>query len=315
MALPATAALRTAHPAATITAFVGPHSAAAFDHQRPIDRVRILSDQLGPIDALRLARQLRRGAFDLAVLLDRSRWGRLALRWSGVERIARVVAHDPETRHESTVYLDVIRSLGIDAAEREPNFELPDRARAAAFLLVGETRRVAVLHPGGAENPGATMHSKRWQPERFAALARELSMRGITVVLSGGGEDRELAIEVAREAGLPESRVVAGRADLVTTGAILERAALYVGPDTGVSHVAAALGTPSVVIFGPTNPRRFRPLGKAVIVVAPPTSSDLPDVDLRRSHATVDAVSTDRVSLQEVLAACDALLAAHSDRA
>jgi ADP-heptose:LPS heptosyltransferase len=174
---------------------------------------------------------------------------------------------------------------------------------------------VALLHPGGAENPGSTMHGKRWPPDRFVSLARELTRRDMTVFLSGAAGDRELVLGIARDAALPESRALAGRADLPTTTAILERAALYVGPDTGISHLAAAVGAPTVAIFGPTNPRRYRPLGAAVSVVAPPASWDLPDVDLRRSRPSAAAVATERVAVDEVIAACEAVLAVRTDRA
>jgi heptosyltransferase-2/heptosyltransferase-3 len=147
------------------------------------------------------------------------------------------------------------------------------------------------------------MLSKRWPAARYAALARQLKGDGVSVLLSGGADDAGLAAAIADDAGLPASAILAGKADIATLAAILDHASVYVGPDTGVSHIAAATGTPTVTIFGPTNPRRYRPLGPDVTVLAPPQSWEIPDRDLRGVNDVADAVSTDLVSVESVLVA------------
>jgi heptosyltransferase-2/heptosyltransferase-3 len=167
----------------------------------------------------------------------------------------------------------------------------------------------AVLHPGGAVNPGALRLQKRWPAARFTGLAEALRARGLAVLLTGGPDEAEVAGGIAEEAGLPPAANIAGQLSLLQTAALIERGALYVGPDTGVSHLAAAAGTPSVVIFGPTNPLRYGPRGPRVSIVAPAASYEIADVDLRRAPEAARAVATAQVSLDAVLAACDALLA------
>lgn len=168
----------------------------------------------------------------------------------------------------------------------------------------------AVIHPGGAVNPGALMLQKRWPAERFVGLAVALRERGLAVLLTGGPDEIELAEDIAARAGLPAAANLAGRLSLLQTAALIEQAALYVGADTGVSHLAAAAGTPAVVIFGPTNPLRYGPRGPQVAIVAPAESYEIADVDLRRAPDVARAVATMQVSLGEVLDACDTLLTA-----
>lgn len=116
-------------------------------------------------------------------------------------------------------------------------------------------RPIAALHAG------ATWEFRRWAPGRFAELAKRLEGAGYSVFLVGGPNDVEVSREVATSAGLAETRVLAGRLELVATAAVLERAAVVVANDGGLVHLAAAFSTPVVAIFGPTDPALFGPIG------------------------------------------------------
>jgi ADP-heptose:LPS heptosyltransferase len=103
---------------------------------------------------------------------------------------------------------------------------------------------------------------KQWPPERFAEVARRLiDAADATIVLTGSAADRPLVDRVAAE--LPADRVidVAGELDLLTLAAILRRLDLLVTGDTGPMHLAAAVGTPIVAVFGPSDPARYAPTG------------------------------------------------------
>ncbi|RKR91510.1 ADP-heptose:LPS heptosyltransferase [Micromonospora pisi] len=112
---------------------------------------------------------------------------------------------------------------------------------------------VTVVHPG------AKIPAKRWSPERFAAVARELSLAGHRVVVTGSAPERDLAEQVARRAGLPATAVLAGRLDLAGLAAIVAHSRLVVSADTGVAHLATAYGIPSVVLFGPVRTEHWGP--------------------------------------------------------
>ncbi|HVW45101.1 MAG TPA: glycosyltransferase family 9 protein [Amycolatopsis sp.] len=112
-------------------------------------------------------------------------------------------------------------------------------------------------------HPGAAYAARRWPPDRYAAVAKELSATGHDVVVTGAAAEVPLAGEVATAAGLPDSAVLAGRTGLAELAALVAAAELVVCGDTGVGHLATAFGTPSVLLFGPTPPRLWGPPASA----------------------------------------------------
>jgi heptosyltransferase-2 len=144
--------------------------------------------------------------------------------------------------------------LGVDAGA----------AREAAALLARaglQERRFAILGPGAAYGP-----AKRWSAERFAALGRQLAARGLAVLVCGSASERVVCEGVAAAAGT-EARSLAGVTGLPVQGALCARAALAVSNDSGLAHLAAAAGAPTVVVFGSTSSAWTAPLGPRVRVV------------------------------------------------
>jgi len=114
-------------------------------------------------------------------------------------------------------------------------------------------------HGATVVHPGAASRARRWPADRFAAVARSEHAQGRRVVITGGADERDLAAEVARLAGLAPSSVLAGRTDLLGLASTVATAGRVVCGDTGVAHLATALGTPSVLLFGPTAPALWGP--------------------------------------------------------
>jgi ADP-heptose:LPS heptosyltransferase len=108
-------------------------------------------------------------------------------------------------------------------------------------------------------HPGAASPARRWPPERFAEVARAEAADGRTVIVTGGPAEVELAHDVADQAGLAEHAVHAGRDGVLALGRLIGAASRVVCGDTGVAHLATALRTPSVVLFGPTSPALWGP--------------------------------------------------------
>ena len=108
-------------------------------------------------------------------------------------------------------------------------------------------------------HPGAASVSRRWPPERFAAVAREEISSGRAVAITGGPAEVPLAREVAALAGSDRVAVLAGRTDLAELASAVAGAERVLCGDTGVAHLATALGTPSVVLFGPSAPSEWGP--------------------------------------------------------
>jgi ADP-heptose:LPS heptosyltransferase len=152
--------------------------------------------------------------------------------------------HDDE--HEVARWCRLLGESGILADPAQ--LELPAPASAPAGA-----RGATVIHPG------ATSPARRWPPGRFAAVARAEAAAGRRVLVTGSAAERPLARRVAREAGLPVTDVVAGRLGVAQLAAVVACAGRVVVGDTGVAHLATALRTPSVVLFGPVSPCTWGP--------------------------------------------------------
>ncbi|MEU7900697.1 glycosyltransferase family 9 protein [Nonomuraea sp. NPDC049152] len=125
------------------------------------------------------------------------------------------------------------------------------RADPADLRLGGGDRGgPAVVHPGAA------FPSRRWPPDRFAAVVAELRRRGHEVAVTGGATERGLAERVAGDSG---ALVLAGRTDVRQLAALVRDSRMVVCGDTGVAHLATAYGTPSVLLFGPVSPALWGP--------------------------------------------------------
>lgn len=158
------------------------------------------------------------------------------------------------------------------------------------------------LMPAGpvlALGPGANWLPKRWAPERFAALAARLTapdgpLPGAAILLAAGRDERAQADAV--RAALPDATFIDGVGlGLVETAACLARCALFVGNDSGLMHLSAAMGAPTLGLFGPTDERRYAPFGpKAAFVRGARSYADLEPED-RAGHTTslMDDLSVD----------------------
>lgn len=109
-------------------------------------------------------------------------------------------------------------------------------------------------------HPGATVQARRWPAARFAAVAAALGRHGLPVVVTGSAGEAAICAQVVSRAGSPEPVDLCGRLDLDALTGLLSRARLLVCGDTGVAHLGTALRTPSVLLFGPVDPRRWGPL-------------------------------------------------------
>ncbi len=119
------------------------------------------------------------------------------------------------------------------------------------------------LEPCGVLHPFPKYHYKMWDRDGWVGLAQHLLGRGLWVVLTGGREPDEISYVrgIARE--LRERAVdLTGRTGLGEMGFLLSRAQVFAGPDTVVTHMAAALGVPTVALYGPTNPVKWGPWPK-----------------------------------------------------
>ena len=167
------------------------------------------------------------------------------------------------------------RAIGLPGDADEQFFPTDaDRTRMTNWLVeqfnwLGEAPLV-ILHPGGGSNPVSPFLALRWPVERYALLGNHLARtHGARVLVVGGEPDRELTAAVVGLMSAP-ARDLAGELTLAELGALCEMSHLYVGNDTGTSHVAAAVGCPTLILYGPTDLRRSRPFVRSEKVIALP---------------------------------------------
>ncbi|HEY3110405.1 MAG TPA: glycosyltransferase family 9 protein [Chloroflexota bacterium] len=328
MATPTIASLAERYPDARIDVAVGPWARVGLAGNPRVaglvDCEGLLGARLPRADALlRVAARLRRGRYDGAVVLERSLWLCLLPLLAGIPvRIGldsggRGAAHTlgveaAGLRHEADLYLDCVRALGpgrlIERLEFRPDRAAEAAAGAALARAGWRGQPFVLIHPGGGQNPGGSLVAKRWPPERFAAVASALAGRGLaSAVVWGPGDDRSAApmLAEARRLGAADLLELGTGLTLPAVAALAGRAALHLGNDTGASHLAVAVGTPTVVVFGPSDERRFGPFGRradgrpiGLAVACPPLADDDP-------APAFLARSTAAVSVEQVLSAID----------
>ncbi|MFN2489996.1 MAG: glycosyltransferase family 9 protein [Actinomycetota bacterium] len=149
--------------------------------------------------------------------------------------------------HEVGRWCRLLEESGVPADPRRLDIDPPARPAPPA------ARAAVLIHPGAASP------ARRWPVTRWATVARALRVRGKTVVVSGGRNEIALAHSLAGAAGLPRACVLAGATDVLDLAAPVAAADAVLCGDTGVAHLATALGTPSVVLFGPSSPGAWGP--------------------------------------------------------
>jgi heptosyltransferase I len=202
--------------------------------------------------------------------------------------------------HRVTRYLELLRPLGIDSAPAHFQLTIPPAALALAFDL----RMRPDLSSGYVVlNPGAGWASKRWPIERFADVAVHLGRRGLRSLVSWGGErERELAEQIVARGG--QAAILAPPTTLLELAAVLKHARFVVGSDTGPIHLAAAVGTPCVALFGASSAAACGPYGPGHIVLQAAL-----DESPGRKRPNADNWALREITAAMVCAACDDLLA------
>ena len=165
-----------------------------------------------------------------------------------------------EDEPEPLVWLRLVEHLGFAPQGEHLEFPVHESDRAALRALPGVEAltpgRYAVLHPG------ASVPERRWSPENFAQVGRVLRERGLRLVITGTASEAGAAQAVRHALGERDVLDLTGRTDLGMLAALLTGARLLVSGDTGVSHLAAATRTPSVVVFLASDPARWAPVDR-----------------------------------------------------
>jgi len=277
--------LRKLYPDAYIAMMVRPENHDVVDNNPDLNEV-ILYDKYGFQKSfpgtVKFAFGLRKKRFDTAIALHPTNRVHIMLKLAGIpERIGydkktgwlltKRIAHFKQEggMHEADYNFDLLERAGfdVDGADRRPYMFTDDGDRR----LVDTVMRDQAI--GGdiiALHAGASCPSKRWPPERFAALADELNGKGYSIVLVGGDETRSFSDRVTQMA---KTRVadITGMLLVGELAEFLSRCRLFISNDSGPVHIASAVNTPVVAIFGRKDPGlspgRWGPLGGRDVIL------------------------------------------------
>jgi lipopolysaccharide heptosyltransferase II len=270
-ALPALKALKQKFPAALVTAVVSPGLEPLIQGTSIADRVLVFDKshfKKSVKDFIGFGLRLRREEYDLFVDMQPSaRSFALRLicgaRRSLVYRKQKRAGSSRQRLHAVENFLGTLRPLGVTGPAGDIELPVKEEARRAVDRFLSD-QHVDGSRPLIALNcsVGAARPARNWFPERFAALAdRLIRDLGAAVVFVGGPEDRELVESVM--AAMKETAIIAaGKFSIAESAALLARCACLVSSDTGPLHLATAVRTTVVGLFGSTDPLRTGPVGR-----------------------------------------------------
>lgn len=285
---PAIKAVRKAYPEAYLAMMVRPYAELAVKGNPYLNEV-ILYDKDGRhksiIASIGFAMELKKKNFELCIIFHPTNRAHIISYLAGIpKRIGydenfpflltdriRNVKHEGQ-KHELDYNLDLLKLLDIESKERELYVPVNDEATKFIDELliksgIRKTDRVVVIHPG------ASCPSKIWPLVRFAKLAdRLIESYGVKIVVIGGEDERDaFCVNSVGKFMLKEALFLSGGLNVSQLAALLKRAILFVSNDSGPVHIAVAVKTPVVAIFGRNqpglNPTRWGPLGPKDIVL------------------------------------------------
>jgi len=268
--------LLRAHPDARFTIACGPVAEGVFTRMPGLERIIPLAKRRWSLHWLELWWKVAFRRWDLVVDLRGS-----AIVWLLWTRERGVMKGGRRAGHR---LLHIAETLGIAPAPRP-----------VAWFGAEEAARAASLLPGGAWlilGPTANWRVKMWPAERYIALAQRLTGPGgllpgarIAILGGPGGTERDMAAPVL--AALPDALDLVGKLSLPEAAALLARATLFIGNDSGLMHLSAATGAPTLGLFGPTPASEYAPIGpraQAVLAKGPPAHTPM-------QRLSVDAVA------------------------
>lgn len=292
----ATPALRWLHesfPGAQIDILLAPDSLVAMDGSPSVGRIlfydssryrrarRRASDERGPVAMLR---EVARGGYSTIVELRGDWWTLLLPFLTGARRrsdrgsvrlrdwIARRVSGPSPQRislHEVETNLAVVQSIvGREIPERPCLEFLPSLKAHESMLRKLQAAGLDFSVPIVCLHPGAAWRPRAWRPERFAVVADWIQEHyHAQVAFVGSAEEHDIEDAVRAHSAGRRAYWLSGVLTLRELGAFMPSARLFIGNDSGPAHLAAACGVPSVILFGPQDPSRFRPWSDRSIVL------------------------------------------------
>ena len=231
-----------------------------------------LGKHAGLAGRFRVIKELRERRFDCAILFQKAFEAALFSFLAGIplrvgydtDRRGLLLSHkiretkEARGKHHVEYFLDIVRSIGCQVKDTSLYFHIGEEERKKASKVF-EKEGLKDGRPVVVINPGASKVERQWHPDRFAALADALSENaGAHIVITGGKIDKNAARAIKGKMK-DQALDLTGRLTIKEFGAFTGRCSLFIGNDSGPMHVAAAVGTPVVALFGPGIPEKTAP--------------------------------------------------------
>lgn len=278
---PTLRALKHAYPESNLTLLLRPLVAGLMETHPYVDTCIVDTKNRGRYRSLTgLVRRIHGAAFDVAVVLHPTSFRnallpflarvpiRVGTNVSGRGMLLTASCKDTTSVHEVHRYLRVLRLLNIDGSSDSLEFWHTDADREMIQDLlhaegISATDRLVAL------NLGTTWRTKRWDMANFAEVIYQIEhlIPDARIILTGSFAEQTLADDLP--ASLPAINLI-GKTSILQLGALLERCEVCLTCDSGPMHIAAAVGTPTVALFGPTDPLRHKPYGAGHIIIEKP---------------------------------------------
>lgn len=282
LTLPLVQILKKVYPDCDIDVVIIPSVRNVLDNH-PSIREAIVFDKRGRDNGIwgiwRVAKVLQKKKYNVAFVPHRSLRSAILVLLAGIEKrigfdtsAGRILFHEQvhydSSAHEVKRNLALLAPLGIQWQETEfPSLFPSESDKVVVERLLSESA-INHLKPIIAIAPGTRWNTKRWLKERFAELLSKLSHHGFSIALIGGTDDVTLCEEIVSLAGTPKVIFSAGKLSILQSAELIKRCAVLVTNDSAPMHIAVAVRTPVVAIYGATVPEfGFAPYGERDIVV------------------------------------------------
>jgi heptosyltransferase III len=275
------------YPEARLTIAAGPAAAPLFEAVPRLERLIVVEKQPASLHWVVLWRTLLPTRWDLVVDLRGS-----AIAWLLRAGERRVQGKGNPAEHRVR---QLARLFGLDPPPTPRLWTAPRHDETASRLVPGSGPLIAI-------GPAANWRGKQWRAERFAELAARLAARGAVlegarIAVMAAAHEREQAVPLLQR--FPSALDLVGRLDLLTAAALLRRTSLFVGNDTGLMHMAAAAGAPTLGLFGPSLEQQYGPWGERTEVARTTLShaelTSTPGFDHRTTGTLMDTLTVDMV--------------------
>jgi heptosyltransferase-1 len=315
-ALPLAAILRRGFPQAFLAWSVEPACLPLLRGNRAIDEVLLFDRRAWWNSTGEFLARVRAGHFDMVLDLQRIFKSGFIGWWSGARR--RIGFHRRDSKEFNWMfnnlhigeygeeipklehYLKFADYLGLDRGNVQWDFALTPEEQTSVDRHLDKTRR-----PFAALFVGTRWQSKQWFPSQMSRCAEQLARNhDLDTVLLGGNEDRQLAKEVESFSETKLANLV-GQTALREAIGVIQRAKIAIGPDTGLMHIAAAVRTPVISLWGATRPERTGPLGFGELAL----QGKAPCVPCQRRTCSIGRVCLQSITQEEIGAKIRAALA------